>query len=256
LIPRAVVIRISAGAALSLMVATPSLAVDLKPKTFPLRLLGVEVALPVTISFDARTEADSLDLDVRAQASLKDVQDKALEIARALPVPRGNCDHDGVNPVVNRIDSASIAPSGNTAVVTISGHVTAWLCAHPFGVTAKTVAGSDSVTLTASVEIVTIQPDRVGLKLAGPVSVTTGHALTAEVAQLLAGDIGASLTSRLATALDAADARASFPDLPGLAVNVQSARFSGEGAELQVDAAGTARMSGDTFNSLLELMSK
>jgi hypothetical protein len=70
--------------------AGPDQAIDLKPKAFPLAILGVRVTIPVTISFDAKTEGDRLALRVRAEGNLKDVQDKALDIARALPVPEGN----------------------------------------------------------------------------------------------------------------------------------------------------------------------
>ena len=34
--------------------STPGQAVDLKPKIFPLTILGVRVGIPVTVSFDAR----------------------------------------------------------------------------------------------------------------------------------------------------------------------------------------------------------
>lgn len=249
-------VRISLTAATVFATTLPARAIDLKPKVFPLTVLGVKVGIPVTISFGAKTVGDALALQVRAQASLKDVEGKALEIARAIPVPRGNCDHNGVNPVVNSIDSASIAPSGTNAIVTISGHVTAWYCAHPLGTTVKTILASDSVTLTAAVQIIVINQKRVGLQLAGPVSVTTGHALTAEVANLLAGDMQSSITSQLANAINTSEARANIPDLPGLVVNIQSAQFASEGSDLVVRAAGTALMSSETFNSLLALMNK
>jgi predicted DNA-binding ribbon-helix-helix protein len=244
------------GALLAATSAWPSLAVDLKPKAFPLKILGVKVDVPVTISFDASTVEDALALQVRAEASLKDVQSNALNIARAILVPRGNCDHDGINPVVNSIDNASIAPAGTTAVVAIAGHVTAWLCEHPFGTTVKTIAASDSVTMTAAVQIIVVDQKQIGLQLAGPVTVTTGNALTAEAANLLGGDINASIASLLEKALDATEARASLPDLPGLKVMIQHAEFAGKGSELLVRASGTARMTSEAFNSLLELMNK
>lgn len=250
------ILELTAGALLTATLATSTSAVDLKPKLFSLTVMGVKIDVPVTISFDANTEGDALAVRVRTQASLKNIQDKALDIARAIPMPRGNCDRNGVNPVVNSIDSASIAPAGANAVVTLSGHVTAWVCEHPLGATMKTIAASDSVTLTAPVEIIVIDQKQIGLQLAGPVSVTTGHALTAEVANLLAGDISASITSQLAKALDASEARATLPNLPSLEGNIQSAQFAGEGSELLVRAAGTARMNGDAFSSLLELMNK
>jgi hypothetical protein len=231
-------------------------AVDLKPKEFPLTVLGVKTEVPMTISFDSKTEGDAIALQLRAHASLKGIQDQALDIARAIAVPRGNCDRNGINPVVTSIDSASITPVGTNAVVTMSGHVAAWVCEHPFGATVKTIVASDGVTLTVPVQIIVIDQKQIGLRLAGPISVTTGHALTADVVNLLAGDINASITSQLANALDAREARADLPDLQGLVANIQSAQFVGEGSELLVRAAGTARMSGEAFNRLLELMSK
>jgi hypothetical protein len=244
------------AAALSLAAAASGQAVDLKPKSFPLTILGVQVQVSVTISFDAQTFGNDLNLQVRAQGDLKDIQDKALNIARAIPMLGDNCVRTGVNPVVNSIDSASIAPAGNTAVITIAGHVTAWACAHPLGVTTKTTIASDSVTLSAPVQINVVDQKQVDLKLAGPVTVTTGHALAQEVANLLGGDVSASITAQLTRALDASQARVTLPALPGLDVTVQDAEFAANGNALLVNAAGTARMSSDAFNTLLHSLSK
>jgi hypothetical protein len=203
-----------------------------------------------------QTAGDSLDLQVRAEGNLKDIQDKALDIARALPVPKGNCDREGVNPVVNSIDSASITPRDNTAVAAIAGRVTAWACAKVFGSTIKTETVSDSVALTAPVGISVVDQKQLGLKLVGPVAVKTGNALTAEVANLLAGDLSASITSALTRALDTNEARASVPNVPGLEVNIQNGQFAADGNVLLVRASGTARMSSQAFNTLLELLNK
>jgi hypothetical protein len=231
-------------------------AMELKPKPFPLMIFGVRVAIPVTISFDMQTAGDSLNLQLRAEGNLKDIQDKALEIARALPVPKGNCDREGVNPVVNSIDSASITPRDNTAVVAIAGRVTAWACAKVLGSSIKTETVSDSVALTAPVEILIVDGKQLRLKLASTVSVKTGNALTAEVANLLAGDISASITSALASALNANEARASVPNVPGLEVNIQNAQFAADGNVLLVRANGTARMSSESFSTFLGLLTK
>ncbi len=244
------------GLALSAVSSTTSQAIDLKPKAFPLAILGVSVSIPVAISFDATSAGDTLSLQVRAQANLKGAQDKALDIARAIPMPSDNCARTGVNPVVNSIGDASIAPSGNTALIAITGHVTAWACGHPLGATVKTVIASDSVNLSAQVSIVVENQNRIGLRLAGPVTVNTGHALTAEVAKLLGGDVGAVMTTELAKALDVSAARASLPNFPGLEVTIQSAEFSASGADLVVNAKGIAHMNSDTFNALLAVMSK
>jgi hypothetical protein len=112
------ILALTVSSLLCTTLTTSASAFDLKPKVFPLTVLGVKVDIPVTISFDANTEGDALALHVRAQANLKGAQDKALDIARAIPVPRGNCDRNGANPVVNSIDSASIAPASQNSAAT------------------------------------------------------------------------------------------------------------------------------------------
>ena len=231
-------------------------ALDLLPKTFPLAVMGVKVGLPVSISFDANTVGDKLQLKVRAQASLKGVQDNALAIARAIPMPKGNCDREHINPVVNSIDSASITPSGTNAVVTISGRVTAWVCEHPFGATVKTILASDNVTITTPVRVVVVNQNQVGVQLAGPVTVRTGNALTAEVANLLAGDVNSLIAAQLAKALDASEARMKLPDMPGLEATIESAAFAAQGDQLLVRAAGTGLMTSEVFSKLLETINK
>ena len=171
----------------------PVQAVDLEPKSFPLTVLGVRIQIPVTVSFEAHTESELLLVQLKAQGSLEDLQKKAPDIARAIPVPKGNCDRNGVNPVVNSIDTASITPSADTAVISLKGKVTAWVCAHPAGLTVKTILASDDVELVARVQIIVIDPKRIGLKLVAPVSVTAAGALTTEAVNLLAGDISSSI---------------------------------------------------------------
>lgn len=231
-------------------------AIALKPKTFPLTVLGVTIGVPVTISFDMKTEADAVAVQLSAEASLKGLQDKALDIARALSVPKGNCDRTGVNPVVNSIDNASIDPVGDTAVVTIGGHLTAWICVKPAGITMKTEGPRDSVTITAPVRISIIDGKQVGLQLAAPVTVKAGSALTGEAVHLFAGDISASITSSLTGALNSDQARAKLPTLAGLDGTITDAAFAADGSTLLIRAHGSARMTGETFDSLLASVSK
>jgi hypothetical protein len=241
---------------LSLVCSKLANSVDLKPKIFPLKISGLPVEIPVHVSFEAHTEGDALVLQVRAQGELKDIQDKALDIARRLPVPRDNCAHDGVNVVVDSVDGASITPSGKTAIVTLSGHVTAWACAHLLNQQVKTHIASDSVRVSIPLEVVVLDQKQIGLKLAGTVLVTTANALTAEAVRLLAGDLNARVSAELSRVLDASDARATIPSLPGLDAAVEQAEFAQEGMNLILRANGTAKMTSAAFNTLLDFMSK
>jgi hypothetical protein len=231
-------------------------AVTLKPKSFPLTVLGITLDIPVSISFDMQTDGDAVVVKLSAEANLKNFQDRALDIARALPVPKGNCDRTGVNPVVNSIDSASINPAGDTAVITIGGHVTAWICLKPAGVTVKTEGPQDDVTITAPVRISIINGKQVGLQLAAAVTVKTGNALTEEAVHLFAGDMSAKITAALTNALNSDQARAKLPNLAGLDGSINDAAFAADGGTLLIRAHGNARMTGETFNSLLDSASK
>ncbi|MCA6108050.1 hypothetical protein [Bradyrhizobium cenepequi] len=248
--------KISLALGLVTVSAASLCAVTLKPKTFPVKMLGIQGDLPVTIAFDMKTEGDAVALQLGAEASLKSLQDNALQIARALPVPRGNCDRQGINPVVNSIDEASIAPSGDTAVVAIKGHVTAWVCAKPAGITVKTEGPRDSVSISAKVRVAVIDGKQLGLQLAGPVTVKTGSTLTQEAIRLFTGDISASITNALTNALSTEEARAKLPSLPGLEGSITDASFASDGGTLLIRAHGNARMTSETFNSLLDMMNK
>jgi hypothetical protein len=153
----------------------PAAAIDVQ-KSFPLSILSVAVKIPVELSFQANTEDDTLALQLTAVGNLKEVQDKALELARKLPVPTGNCDRKGLNVVVNSIDDAKITPDGQAAVIELAGHVTVWACADFFGNDVKTVVVSDSVRATAAVELVVIGGKEIHLRLSRPAEFATDNA--------------------------------------------------------------------------------
>jgi hypothetical protein len=64
------ILTLPSSALLAATLAVSAGAVELKPKVFPLTVLGVKVDVPVTISFDANTDGDALGLQLRAQASM------------------------------------------------------------------------------------------------------------------------------------------------------------------------------------------
>ena len=231
-------------------------AVTLKPKNLPLSVLGVQISVPVTVSFDAQTTNDHVILRLTVEGNLQDLQDKALTVARALPVPKGNCDRTGVNPVVNSIDMASIAPAEANANVTIGGHVTAWICSKIVGQTIKTTGPSDSVQLGAQIAIDVVDKNKVGLRLAGPATIKTGNALTKEAIDLLGINISDSITDALTNALDTSQAQAVFPSIQGVVVVISDATFAANGSTLLVRAHGTADMNSDSFSALLDALSK
>ena len=221
--------------------ATTGDCLELGPQSFPLKVFGLEVAISVTADAGVRSEGNMLIANVSAVGDLQKVQDNALEIARRVPWPDANCAREGVNVVVNRIDRASIAADNDTAVLSLAGHVTGWVCKRIFGNEAKTIVLEDDIELSVPMRAKVFDPHHVGLELAGKPVLKTS-ALTREAASLLLGDIDAALSRELTKALDAESARASFPDVEGIDGTFESAGFVPGSPSLRLGIAGTARM--------------
>ncbi len=234
----------------------PAHALDVGPKTLPLTVAGVPVEIPVAGSLDVHTDADTIALKASATGDLQSIQDHALAIARGLRLPRNNCAHKGLNVVVDSVDRATITPLHTSAVVSLSGHATVWLCSKILGAPLKTRVASDRVSITAPVEIVLPTPQTIAVRLSGPATIKTGDALTTEAASAIVGDVNAALTAQLSKLLDSERARAVMPPLPGLDVTIQSAAFAQEGSRLLVRASGHATMTSAAFASLLGFISR
>jgi hypothetical protein len=226
-------------------------ALDVGPKNLPLTVAGVPVQIPVAGSIDVHTDSDTITLKASATGDLQAIQDHALAIARGLKLPRDPCAHKNINIVVNSIDAATITPRDKSAVVGLSGHVTVWLCKKVLGTLLKTQIASDSVSISAPVELYVANPQAVALRLTGPATLKTGDPATTEAAEAFVGDINGALTAQLSKLLDTARARAAVPPLPGLDVTIESAAFAQNGPKLMVRASGHATMTSAAFASFM-----
>jgi hypothetical protein len=226
-------------------------ALDVGPKSLPLTVAGVAVQIPVAGSIDVHSDADAITLKVNATGDLKSIQDRALAIARGLKLPRDPCAHKNVNLVVNSIDAASITPHGASATVDLSGHVTVWLCKKILGAVLKTELASDSVSISAPVELYVATPQSIALRLTGPVNLKTSDPAITDAASSFVGDVNAALSMQLAKLLDAARARAAVPPMAGLEVTIESAAFAQDGPKLIVRASGRATMTSAGFATFL-----
>jgi hypothetical protein len=234
----------------------PADALDVGPKSLPLTVAGVPVEIPVTGSLDVHTDAAVMAVKASATGDLQSIQDHALAIARGLRLPSNNCAHKGLNVVVDSIDEATIAPLHTSAVVSLSGHATVWVCSKILGAPVKARIASDHVSITAPVEIVLPTPQSIALRLSGPATIKTGDKLTTEAARAVVGDVNAALTAQLSKLLDSGRARAVMPPLPGLDATIQSAAFAQDGPRLLVRASGHATMTSAAFASFLGFISR
>jgi hypothetical protein len=239
--------------AVAVLCGTPcaARALEVGPKAVPLTVAGVSVEIPVAGAIDVHTDAESMTLTASATGDLRSIQDHALAIARGLKLPHDPCAHKNVNIVVNSIDAATITPRNASAVVDLSGHVTVWLCKKILGTLLKTQLASDSVSISAPVELYVPGPQAIALRLAGPATLKTSDPAIAEAANAFVGDLNGALTVQLSKLLDTARARAALPPLPGLDVTIEKAAFAQDGSKLIVRASGHATMTSAAFASFL-----
>lgn len=234
----------------------PARALDIGPQTVPVKILGVTVDIPVTASLDMHTDADRMALNLVATGDLKDLQDKALEIAKRLPLPDDACRHKGANLVVNSVDDAHIRADGDTAVLDISGHVTAWACAKVLGQKVKTKIATDTISIIIPVELYTPTPHQVALRVKGQADIRTGHPETIQAASAILGDVNARLTEAIAKALESDKAQAVVPDIPGLDVKIDRADFAENQGSLLVKTHVQGHATSDAVNGLLEYLKR
>ena len=243
--------------AVAILVAGSSArALDVGPKSIPLKVGGVAVDIPVVGQLDVRTNADNLALAASATGDLQAIQANALPIAQGLKLPSDACKRKGVNLVVNHIDAASLTPMKASVLIDLSGHVTVWACAKVMGVALKTKLAEDEVRITAPVELYLPNSRAVALRLSGLATLATSNPKTREAASVLVGDIDAALSELLSKLLDTTRARAAAPLIPGLDVDIESAVFAQDGDKLLVKATGRANVSSDAFTTLMGYLGK
>jgi hypothetical protein len=229
------------------VVATPALAAPLNvpDQQFTFDALGTQVTLPVTADIEAVTEGNERVATGSAVGNLGDLQAKALPIAQAIPLPKEQCANpNGINIVVDAIQSATIKAEGNAAKLELVGTVTGWGCL--VGVGAP--VASTQLAVGAPIAFDVKAAGDVGLKLAGPVELVAAG-LPADLTALLTDQINGAVNSALS------EARITGPmtidDIPDLQIELSNAEFFDENGTLMVRMEGTSRMSEETYQSLL-----
>ena len=230
---------------------SPARALEVGPKSLPLTVAGVPVQIPVLGSLEVHTGAADITVKASATGDLQAIQDHALAVARALRLPREHCARKGLNVVVNSIDRAAITPHDRSVVVELSGHAAVWGCKKILGSMLETQIASDTVTISAPVELFLPNPQTVALRLSGPATIKTGDPLTAQAAEVFVGDVNTALTRQLSKLLDTSRARAAVPPMPGLDVTIEDAAFVQQGPKLMVRARGRATMTSEALASFL-----
>jgi hypothetical protein len=231
-----------------LLAATPAAAAPLAipQQQFAFDALGTQVTLPITAELDAVAEGEGYLVSGTTTGNLGDLQAKAAPIARAIPFPRTPCaNQNGINVVVDSIQSAAIEAAGETARLSLVGTVTGYGCLMGVGAPVATT----QVAITAPLRIDVASPTDVGLARAGPVELIAAG-LPADLTALLNQQVTAAVDLALAEARTKGDM--SIEGLPDVNMEITNAAFFAEGETLMVRFEGNSTMSAETFASLLE----
>jgi hypothetical protein len=235
------------AAAIPFVIAAPAFAAPLNvpAQQFTFPVLGTEVTLPITAEIEAIADGDQKVATGNVVGSLGDLQAKALPIAQAIPLPKEPCANpNGINIVVDSIQSASIKPVGSAATLALSGTVTGWGCLAGVGAPVASTQLAVSAPIAFDVKSAT----DVGLKLAGPVELAAAG-LPADITALLSDQINGAVAAALA------QARITGPmvidKVPDLQVELSNAEFFDQGGTLMVRLEGSSKMSEATYQSLL-----
>ena len=233
--------------ALMAMAATPAVAAPLNipDQQFTFDALGTQVTLSVTADAEVVSEGTERVVTGSSVGNLGDLQAKALPVAQAIPLPKEQCANpNGINIVVDSIQSATIKAEGNAAKLELVGTVTGWGCLVGVGAPVATT----QFAIGAPIAFYVKAAGDVGLKLAGPVELVAAG-LPADLTALASDQINGAVNSALA------QARVTGPmtidDIPDLQIELSNAEFFDEGGTLKVRMEGTSRMSEETYQSLL-----
>jgi hypothetical protein len=88
---------------------------------------GTKVKFPVALDLTVSTVDEEFQLNVVADMSLSNLQEKFDSIVKGFPVPKDNCPGYGQH-VLPTVESAALLASGNTAVIDAKVNVVVWDC--------------------------------------------------------------------------------------------------------------------------------
>lgn len=243
-------IHAPAAALLCALSFSPAMAepMAIPPQALTFDALGTTVSLPVVAEVGVTADGDQRIAAGSVVGNLGDLQAKALPIAQAIPLPRDQCGNpNGINVVVDAIESAAIEAAGETARLSLLGTVTGYGCLMGIGAPVATT----QMAIAAPLRIDVASPTDIGLALAGPVELVAAG-LPVEIVDLLRAQVTEAVDAALARARTQGDM--SIGGLPELDLVIEGAKFFAEGETLMVEFEGTSRMDAETFAAFADAL--
>lgn len=256
--------------------------VSIGPITLTEAYGDIQISPVVTTYLSIQTRTDGLAVRARVLSDLGDLQSKVGQIVDRFPLPQNNCASYGPNNLVAKIWGKQLIPSGDSAVLKLSGYVEVWACVSnpipnskvewrndgPFhlsiphvvtwpGDPIKTILAKQpfDVSLPATLAIlddhtVALHPGTPSVSLGGQYAGITNGILN--IAGVNLNNMAADALNR---SIDPSKLRQSIPDdLLKLNPQISVARFVETSGKLGVELQLNSKVPADQLTDLLQLL--
>lgn len=99
------------------------------PITIPADYAGIDLSVPARAFVRVASTPTGLDIGVRIQGDLGNLQGRVGQIIDSFPLPKNNCASYGVSNAVVNVWGKQLQSSGQSAILMLHGYVEIWGCA-------------------------------------------------------------------------------------------------------------------------------
>jgi len=260
----------------------PQDEVAVGPVTLTQSYGDIQISSVATTYLSVQTKNDGLYVRGRILGDLADLQSKIGQIVDQFPLPQNNCASYGLSNLVGKIWGKQLVPSGNSAVLKLTGYVEVWGCASnpvpnskiewrndgPFGLSIphivtwpgdpiKTIMAKQPFDVSLPAALVVIDEHTVALRLGAPNIALGGQyaGITNGILRIAGIDLNGTAADALNKAIDPSKLKQSVPeDLLKLNPEVTGATFVDNAGRLEVELQLNSRIPPDQLTGLLQLL--
>ena len=273
------------GATARVLLAQSTVAndeVSVGPITLTQAYGDIQISPVVTTYLSVQTKNDGLTVRARVLSDLGDLQAKIGQIVDRFPLPQNNCASYGPGNLVAKIWGKQLVPSGNSALLKLSGYVEVWACVSnpipnskvewrndgPFhlsiphivtwpGDPVKTIVAKQPFDVSLPATLAILDDHTVALQLGTP-SVSLGGqyaGITNGILNIAGVNLNNVAADALNRAVDPSKLRQSIPeDLLKLNPQIAVARFLDNSGKLDVELQLSSKVPPEQLTELLQLL--
>lgn len=272
-------VLLAVGRLLNAQTSNPANEIPIGPVPVAAAYAGVDLTMLVRAFVNVASSPSGLDVAIRLQGDLGNVQNRIGQVVDSIPLPKDNCASFGLNNPVVKIWGKQLQATGNSAVLTLHGSVEVWGCASnpipnskfewrndgPFhlsiphfvtwpGDPIKTIIATQPFDVSLPVTLRVIDDHTVSITPGQP-NITLGGqfvGITNAVLKIAGVDINAKAAEALSQAIDPNKLKQVLPpEMLKLKLKISSAQFINNGGSLAVQVTMSSHLPPDELNGLI-----